>query len=69
MEDFARIKTRRLVIDSTGPAPFQLDGDPGGELPVEIRVLPGRLTMLVSHEWAERHGFEMAGQGVEGSDQ
>jgi diacylglycerol kinase (ATP) len=66
MEDFARIKTRRLVIDSTGPAPYQLDGDPGGELPVEIRVLPGRLTMLVSHEWAERNGFEAVGQGVEG---
>jgi diacylglycerol kinase family enzyme len=59
MEDFSRIKTRRLTIESTGPAPYQLDGDPGGELPVEMRVLPGRLTMLASHEWAERNGFEL----------
>lgn len=27
---------------------YQLDGDPGGELPVEIRCLPGRLRVLVS---------------------
>lgn len=29
---------------------YQLDGDPGGELPVEIRCLPGRLRVLVSPE-------------------
>ena len=58
MQDFARVQTRRLRIESTGPAPYQLDGDPGGELPVEIRALPGRLTLLVSPSWAERHGFE-----------
>jgi diacylglycerol kinase family enzyme len=28
---------------------YQLDGDPGGALPVEIRCLPGRLRVLVSH--------------------
>lgn len=61
MEDFGRIQTGRLVIESAGPAPYQLDGDPGGELPVEMRVLPGRLTMLVGHEWAERNGFEAIG--------
>jgi hypothetical protein len=58
MQDFARVQTRRLRIESTGPAPYQLDGDPGGELPVEIRALPGRLTLLVSPSWAPRHGIE-----------
>ena len=48
MEDFVRIQTRRLRVEAAGPAPFQLDGDPGGELPVEFSVLPGRLTMLVA---------------------
>jgi diacylglycerol kinase family enzyme len=59
MEDFERIQTGRLVIESSGPAPYQLDGDPGGELPIEIRALPGRLLMLTRHDWAERNGFEM----------
>jgi diacylglycerol kinase family enzyme len=58
MEDFARVHTRRLRIESTGPAPYQLDGDPGGELPVEISCLPRRLTLLVSPNWAQRQGFD-----------
>ncbi len=60
MQDFARVQTRHLRIESTGPAPYQLDGDPGGELPVDISCLPGRLTLLVSPTWAERHGFAVA---------
>ena len=60
MQDFARMQTRRLRVESTGSAPYQLDGDPGGELPVDITCLPGRLTMLVSPQWAERHGFEVS---------
>jgi YegS/Rv2252/BmrU family lipid kinase len=57
MHDFQRVKTRRLVIESAAGAPFQLDGDPGGELPVEIRVLPQRLTLLVSRKWAQQQGW------------
>ena len=38
--------------------PVQLDGDPGGHLPVEMSVVPGRLSLLVSEAWA-------AGQGIE----
>jgi len=33
-------------IESDAPVPYQLDGDPGGELPLEIRVLPKRLTIV-----------------------
>jgi diacylglycerol kinase family enzyme len=57
MQDFGRLQTRRLRVEAAGDVPYQLDGDPGGELPVEFRVLPGRLTMLVSRAWAERQGF------------
>jgi diacylglycerol kinase (ATP) len=57
MQDFSRVQTRRVRIEADGPVPFQLDGDPGGELPVEIRVLPGRLTLIVDREWAEREGM------------
>ena len=54
MEDFVHVQTRRLRIEASGAASYQLDGDPGGELPVEISVEPGRLTLLVAADWAER---------------
>lgn len=57
MQDFQRVKTRRLTIESSGPAPFQLDGDPGGQLPAEIAVQPGRLRLLVGESWAQRQGL------------
>jgi diacylglycerol kinase (ATP) len=43
-------RARRLRITSDGPAPYQLDGDPGGMLPVEIETLPGRLTLMIPKE-------------------
>ena len=63
MEDFQRVQTRRLRVEPASPASFQLDGDPGGDLPADFSVLPGRLTMLVAREWAERNGFVTAGVG------
>jgi diacylglycerol kinase (ATP) len=36
----------RVRIESDQPVPYQLDGDPGGELPLAIRVLPKRLTIV-----------------------
>ncbi|MAV37889.1 MAG: hypothetical protein CMJ59_20820, partial [Planctomycetaceae bacterium] len=41
----ARVKTIR--VESDQPVAFQLDGDPGGHLPVRIQVLPQRITLLV----------------------
>jgi diacylglycerol kinase family enzyme len=43
----ALCRVRRLRIEADQPVPYQLDGDPGGELPVDIEVLPGRLTLAV----------------------
>ncbi|MHB8898610.1 MAG: diacylglycerol/lipid kinase family protein [Thermoguttaceae bacterium] len=40
-------RAARLRITSDQPAAYQLDGDPGGDLPVEVEVLPKRLTLLV----------------------
>lgn len=57
MTDFTQVRTRRLNIEPVQPvtdAPFQLDGDPGGTLPVEICVRPGRLTLIVPREWARQ---------------
>jgi diacylglycerol kinase family enzyme len=57
MSDFVRVQTARLRIESAAPAPLQLDGDPGGDLPVDIRVLSGRLRLIASQGWAEKLGF------------
>ncbi len=35
----------RLTADE--PVAYQLDGDPGGFLPLDVEVLPGRLTLIV----------------------
>ena len=51
MQDFTHIRTRRLKIEAATDVPYQLDGDPGGSLPVEICVRPGRLNLLVSRHW------------------
>lgn len=40
-------RATRLRIAAEQPVPYQLDGDPGGWLPLEIEVLPRRLTFLV----------------------
>ena len=44
----ARLGQRtRYRITSYASVPFQLDGDPGGELPLEIEIVPNRFTFLV----------------------
>ena len=45
--DWMTQKIRRVRIESDVPVPYQLDGDPGGVLPLEIEVLPKRLTLIV----------------------
>lgn len=54
MDDFIRVQTRRVRVEADGAVPYQLDGDPGGELPVEFSVVPGRLTLLIDRDWAQR---------------
>lgn len=43
-------RLRRMRIAASQSVPYQLDGDPGGVLPVEVEVLPGRLTLIVPEE-------------------
>ncbi len=52
--DFEHHLASRMRIESETPAPYQLDGDYGGELPVEVEVLPSRLTLLAPRRWVER---------------
>lgn len=37
----------RVRLTAEEPLPYQIDGDPGGTLPVEIKLLPQALTLLV----------------------
>ncbi|HYW81291.1 MAG TPA: diacylglycerol kinase family protein [Thermoguttaceae bacterium] len=47
LADCTTCRTDRLRITSDAQVPYQLDGDPGGSLPVDVEALPGRLTMIV----------------------
>ena len=58
MEDFFQARSAELKIESKAKVPYQIDGDPGGELPLSISVLPQRLTVLVTRPWAEQYGFD-----------
>lgn len=40
-----RVRWLRFTSEAAG-VPYQVDGDPGGQLPVDIEVLPARLTLL-----------------------
>jgi len=55
--DCQKRRVQKVRLESDYPVPFQLDGDPGGFLPLEIEILPARLTVLVTPEWAAKHGF------------
>jgi diacylglycerol kinase family enzyme len=44
--DCVTTQARWLRIESDAPVPYQVDGDPGGDLPLTIQVLPNRLTLL-----------------------
>jgi diacylglycerol kinase (ATP) len=47
LRDCQMQRASRLRFTSDEPVAYQLDGDPGGMLPVEVEVLPKRLTLLV----------------------
>jgi diacylglycerol kinase family enzyme len=52
------------AADEGEEAPYQLDGDPGGELPLEVRVLSEQLTLLVPSKWADREGIVLPTDGA-----
>jgi diacylglycerol kinase family enzyme len=47
-------RARRFRITSDEPVACQLDGDPGGELPLDVEVVPNRLTLVVPASWKRR---------------
>jgi len=51
LKDCVNRTFEKLTIEADEPIPYQLDGDPGGHLPLEVGVLPGRMTLVVPHAW------------------
>jgi len=47
VQDVTTLRATRVRIEADRPVRYQLDGDPGGWLPVDVEVLPGRATMIV----------------------
>jgi diacylglycerol kinase (ATP) len=59
LADTTMLRSRRFRIESPPGETihYQVDGDIGGTLPVDVEVLPGQLRMLVRRETAQRLGF------------
>ncbi len=51
------VQTRRVRIESEANVPYQLDGDPGGRLPLDITILPARVRLVATEAWALYRGF------------
>jgi YegS/Rv2252/BmrU family lipid kinase len=49
-----RVRTPCLTVEAEQDVPFQVDGDPGGSVPVDIQILPERLSMMVPVAWLEQ---------------
>ena len=53
-------KFEEIIIepeDTETSVPFQVDGDPGGVLPLKIRVEPNCVRVLVSEAWIAQNGI------------
>ena len=54
LDDCVMTRVRRVRIEANSPeVPYQYDGDPGGILPIDISVLPRRLTFVLTPQWQD----------------
>lgn len=51
----------RIRLESAARVAYQLDGDPGGHLPLEIEVESRRWTLVVPPRWLHRSGVPLSG--------
>lgn len=57
LPDYKSARASRVRIEADEPVPYQLDGDPGGYLPLEIEMVPSRVTLLVAQAAARARGL------------
>ena len=53
LSDYRTALVTRVRIESSEAVPYQLDGDPGGFLPLDIDVLPQRMTLMAPRKRLE----------------
>jgi diacylglycerol kinase family enzyme len=65
LADAGMIRCGRFRLESADSSPiaYQVDGDHGGMLPVEVEVLRGELRLLVSRQRAQQLGFKLPEAG------
>ena len=71
LPDATLLRSRAISLEATDAADvaYQVDGDYGGTLPVDVEVLPGQLRLLVSREAAAAVGLCAARLGSSGEAQ
>ncbi len=53
-------RAKKITIDAGKKiVPFQLDGDPGGQLPVTIEILPEFLNIIVPQKWLAKYADDI----------
>jgi diacylglycerol kinase family enzyme len=60
LPDYRSTMASRVHIESDEPVPYQLDGDPGGMLPLDIEVVPEGLTLIVPRGGALALGLKVS---------
>jgi len=56
LSDCVTRQARQLRITSEEPVAYQLDGDPGGVLPLDVETVPRRVTLVVPATWEKLPG-------------
>lgn len=56
---------KSMTISTEGAVHYQVDGDPGGQLPLTIEVVPNRLKVMVPKKWVKAQKAKMKLQGDE----
>ena len=59
LRDCTTARCAAVRIEADVPVPYQLDGDPGGHLPVDVCVVPERLRLVVAPAAARACGFQL----------
>lgn len=57
-QDINYAQFQKLTIVSDEPVPYQLDGDPGGELPLTVEVVPRYMRMVVGERWLRKNAAD-----------
>lgn len=52
LPDCQMLRSYQLRLESDQPVPYQIDGDPGGWLPVDIELIPQRMRLIVPRTFA-----------------